>query len=421
MQDNTATGSFLNVAASRNSNPISNSATDWFFFRFPMTEFVGNQPTGGDYPGLGVDFQAVYVTYNMADLPLTDGSSSVHNSQILILNKADLNRGVLTKTNIDTTGISIKPVSVLGGNTPGQVAYFVETPINLAFNDTVNIWAVVSPLANPQLFSTWLHVPGNGGAPVCGAPQMGTTTVLDTLAPHTQGNAFWLNGSVWFCHTAGGSHAIVYYYKVDLNYFPAGTPTLAESGNFDGGADVWNYQPAIGGNAQGDVCIVFSQSSPSLFPRIMFTARAAGAAGFEPPTVLKTSTNFYVTRKPAIICDVGQARWGDYATVAADPNDGSFWVCHEWAKSIGQDDWSTWWANISARPMDGVINVNWASAVPYPDGSAAFPFPRVAQANDVAYDGNTILMAPGQYPEAPIVFNKQLRIESSGPATIKGP
>ena len=49
-------------------------------------------------------------------------------------------------------------------------------------------------------------------------------------------------------------------------------------------------------------------------------------------------------------------------------------------------------------------------------------FRHVSQANMVAYDGNTIRIAAGQYVEAPIRFDKQLRIESrGGSATIQSP
>jgi hypothetical protein len=419
MQENLTSQSFLNVAASRNSNPTTSGTNDWYFYRFQMTESAGGTPTGGDYPGLGVDYQAVCVTYNMYDLPLTSTSPN-RNSQFIILNKTDLNSGTLTFASVNASGFGIKPVSVLGGNALGNIAYFVETPSPMS----VRVWTVTAPLGSPVLNSTSVTVPNNGGAPCSGAPQSGTTTALDTLASETQGNAFWYNGSVWFCHTAGGSvgRAIVYYYKLNLNHYPSGTPTLAESGGIDGGTGVWNFQPAIGGNAQGDVCLVFSQSSSSTFPTIMYTSRAAGAASFETPTVLKASTNFYNGSPSATNCSVVQTRWGDYATVSADPLDGTFWVCHEWARNTVLDNWSTWWGNISARTMDNVIYVDLGSAWEYPDGSAAMPFPRVSQANTVAYNGNTIRIKNGHYPDAPLIFNKLLRVESqNGPATIEGP
>jgi hypothetical protein len=115
-----------------------------------------------------------------------------------------------------------------------------------------------------------------------------------------------------------------------------------------------------------------------------------------------------------------QLRWGDFATVAADPVDGSFWVCHEFARTPAQDDWSTWWADVSARTINNTLYVDLASTAQYPDGSASAPFPTVTQANNVAYNGNTISIKTGTYTEAPLRFDKQLLVGSqNGPSTIK--
>src|SRR5947209_10120086 len=55
MQENLAASSFINVAVSKTSNPLSSTAADWWFYRLNMTEVSGGSPYGGDYPGLGVD------------------------------------------------------------------------------------------------------------------------------------------------------------------------------------------------------------------------------------------------------------------------------------------------------------------------------------------------------------------------------
>jgi serine/threonine protein kinase len=71
-------------------------------------------------------------------------------------------------------------------------------------------------------------------------------------------------------------------------------------------------------------------------------------AGFETPTTLKVSSNFYdgTTGSP------NEARWGDWAGVGADPLDNSFWVTHEWAKTTATDAWGTWVANVSTANLD---------------------------------------------------------------------
>ena len=350
-------GSFLNLAVSKSANPLTGTSADWYFYRIDVTEVVGGNRYKLDYTGLGVDSQALYVTYNM--FSWSDGSYL--NCQIIILNKTAINGGAVVRTSLFTPGnpaqtdaqnaatsFSLQPVSVLGAGGPGNVAYFAETPY--FSTNTVRLWAISDPLDFPTLSSVTIAVPNNGGVPsldinaTTNAPQPGTAVRLQTLSHYTQGFAFWQNGAIWFCQTAGsssGEHK-VYYYKVNGNGFPINTPVLGTSGVIAGGAGEWTYQPCIGGNAVGDVCIVFTQSSSSRFPTIMYTVMPAGAAAFQPPTILKTSPNSYFSTS-----STGGARWGDWGTVSADPVDGSFWISHEWAFSTTNNDWSTWFGKIS--------------------------------------------------------------------------
>jgi hypothetical protein len=339
----TANQSFLNLAVSKNSNPTTSGTADWYFYRLNNTEVVGATNYGADYPGLGIDSQAVYVTYNMYSLPFSTGVFK--NCQIITLKKADIIVGTGTFSLIYTpdgssSAFTLQPATVMGTVKPGNVAYFGEAAfINTT---TVRVWALSDPLGTPSLTSFDLTVPDHGGSSgVTGAPQLGTATTVPTLTPRTQGNAFWYNGAMWFCHTAGGGSgkSSAYYYKVNTNNFlasPTADPTLAESGFIDGGAGVWTYQPSIGANANGDVGLVYTQSSSTQYPTIMYTTRASAGTSFDTPATLKASPGFS-----------NSDRWGDYASVVPDPTDNTFWVTHEWARSSASHDWSTWWGKIS--------------------------------------------------------------------------
>lgn len=336
LENNSSTSrSYVNLAVSKSSNPTTRTTADWYFYRVENTEVSGGTSYWGDYPGLGFDGQAVYVTVNMYAF-----GGGFLNCQVMVFNKAAITSGTGTFSSIFTgsgtgTAFTLQPASVLGSSSPGNVAYFAETP--LGSSTTVRAWALSDPLGSHTLQSFSLSVPNNGGF-IDGAPQSGTSTTVPTLSPRAQGNAFWYNGAMWFCHTAGGSsgRSIVYYYKVNLNGYPGGTPTLIESGGIDGGAGVWNYQPSIGANYLGDVGLVFSQSSSSIFPTIMYTTRLAGAGSFDAPSVIKASPAYS-----------NSDRWGDYASVTSDPVDESLWMIHEWSRSTSQHDWGTWLADIT--------------------------------------------------------------------------
>jgi len=359
VQDNNSTGSFCDMAVSRTSAPASGGTADWYFYRFDMKRIVNGTTFGGDYPGLAVDSQALFVTYNMFSLPISD-SSTANGSQILIFNKAALNNGTATGFTPQYLDYDyyLKPATPRGGN-PGNVAYFAETAY-WGNPTSVRVWALTDPLGTPTLAAADVTVPNNGGA-VNDAPQSGTTATLDTVSAATQGNVFWNNGSIWFCHTAGSSlwHANVYYYRVNLNNFPSGTPTLGESGVIDGGpgtggSGVWTFQPALGGNPQGDVCLVFSQSSASSFPSIGYTYKRAADAAFAPVQTLITSGTYYNE------AGSGRQRWGDFATVSADPVDGTFWISHEYA---GPEEWRwrTYWGNILVPGSPGTLDRTFAN------------------------------------------------------------
>lgn len=339
-EDDNSQSSYLNLAVSKTSDPATDTASDWYFYRIDNKQTNGAAVYWGDNPRMGFDSQALYITCNMYSF-ITNANGNV---QITVLDKAGLISGTANPQFVYTTGgpgvgFALVPCTVMGTNSPGNTAYFGET--RFGFSTSVRVWALTDPLGARTLTSTTLTVPDNGGPPpFSGAPQAGTSITIDPSDGRTLGNAFWHNGSIWFCHSAGGSSgkASVYYYNVALNGYPGGTPTLIEEGSIDGGPGEWTYMPAIGGNSQGDICIVYSQSSLTRYPAIMVTTRKAGAVAFDTPVEIKSSPSFYLG-----------GRWGDYASVTPDPVDDSFWVTHEFARSSQIIDWGTWWANVIAK------------------------------------------------------------------------
>lgn len=354
LQDNAAANSYLHVAVSRSANPGTATVADWIYYRFDITQQNGTTKYGGDYPGLGYDANGIYVTYNMFSLPI-GSTSTFYRAQIFGFRKADLVAGVTPQSFSVATaaglanGFSIQPVSNRDPGLPATgTVYF--TDVNLASTTSVRIYAVSDPFGTPQANGAFINVADHGGA-INDAPQAGTSITLDTVPMRAQGNAFLRDGQVWFCQTAGGSlgRSRVNYYALNTNGWPTSgnNPSLGEEGNIDGGAGVWTFQPAIGGNDLGETTIVYSQSSATTFPSISYVSRGSGAIAFETPVSLHTSPTFYNST-------TARARWGDYACVAVDPTDESFWVTHEAAlNSTANDQWTTRWGRIrpNVNPM----------------------------------------------------------------------
>ena len=109
----TASQSFYYVAVSKSSDPQTSGSQDWYFYEIDVTEYdPGNHSNrwSADYPGIGVDAQALYVAFNMHRL--TGSGPFYLNSQILVLKKADINSGTLTVSRLFTPGGDVSEVGV---------------------------------------------------------------------------------------------------------------------------------------------------------------------------------------------------------------------------------------------------------------------------------------------------------------------
>ncbi len=419
MQENGTQDSFLNLAVSRSSDPAGSGQDQWFFYRINITEVTPGNRLGGDYPGLGIDRQALYLTYNMFPLPIT---GSPLNTQIIAIKKADIIQGVLTLNRVFTapaSGFTLVPATVTGHSDPGNKAYFVQ----VGFPTALALWVLEDPLGSATLLPPLaLPIPPNGDFPGPGAPQAGTATRLDTLGENlkAQGNACWMDGALWFCYTGGvlfDQRTRVYYYRIDTDGIPTvGVPNLSDPGYIDGGDGVWTFQPALGLNPCGDTCIVYCESSATEFPKIMCAVRPRGASAFDPPFSVKQSPAAYVGsgNNPG-----DAARWGDYASVSTDPTDGTLWITHEWAPSSSLNAWGTWWAQISVTPPPARdLYVNNSDYCLYHTGARVCsvipgggPFASVQEGINNAHCGDVLHLKAGAY-SGPSAITKALRLEA---------
>lgn len=414
MQEDHNSRLWLNVAVSRNSDPRSSGAGDWIIYRFDATEYTatntaGGVNYGGDYPGMAIDSQALYVAYRMFAFDKTGAMSGcgcdVLNSALLIMNKAQLIAGTGTLTSLYTDGVTLQPVTPMGGG-PGNVMYMVAD-----WNATnLKLYALSDPLNTRTLTTSFVTITDIGDGPNNEAPQLGSTNTVDPIVGKMQGNATLIGDDLWCCMTRGqaGGPAVAAYWQIRLNGWPfSGKPTLEEEGTVGASTD-WNYLPAIGANQAGDLALTWTRSSSTRYPAMMVAWRTAYASTFGAPIVVKdgpTANN--------------DGRWGDYFSVWPDPNDGSLWAVSEWTRT-DTATWSTWWTQISMPPRD--FFVNWNAAIPgTQDGSPAFPYTTIGAAHANITSG-TIHIFGGHYNEK-VTLNKSVRLEaySGGPVTIGAP
>lgn len=414
MQEDHNSRFWLNVAVSRNSDPRTSGAADWIVYRFDATEYsatntAGGVNYGGDYPGMAVDNQALYLAYRMfAFVPagtISGCGCDVLNSALLIMNKAQLIAGNGTLASLYTDGVTLQPVTPVSGS-PGNVMYMVAD-----WNSSnLKLYAVSDPLNTRVLNTRFVSVTDIGDGPTNQAPQLGSATLLDPIPGKMQGNATLTRGSLWCCMTRGqpGGSAVAAYWQISLNGWPqSGLPTLAEEGTLGASTD-WNFLPSIGANLAGDVAVTWTRSSSTRAAAMMLAWRTAYGSSFGAPIVVQTDS-----------APNTDGRWGDYFSVWPDPNDGSLWAVSEWSRA-DTATWSTWWAQVSMPPRD--FYVQWNAPNPgIQDGSLVFPYVTVgaAQANITS---GTLHIFGGHYNEQ-LTLNKAVTLQaySGGDVTIGVP
>ncbi|MCK6485091.1 MAG: hypothetical protein HUU22_01010 [Phycisphaerae bacterium] len=308
------------IAASTTSNP-SNPDAAWL--KFASTSTVSG--AWSDYPGFGIDDNAIYVTGNW----FNSASGQPVGSHIRIYDKNQF----------------------LGFTPPNQ----------LVFTDNLNVTTERGPLASTiqpcvsyDLASDEYFVssqdffePGGGnriyvyqinGGTAPRAIRKYTVTVpnynppsqvagLDAPFIDSVGlrlfNAVRVGDSIWTSHNVNVSGSVAcrwYEIKIDspsaLSLRQAGTVVNPAS---NGAA----WMPGICANANGDVVLVHSRTSATEYPSMYYSWRLGTDA------VSQTNSPM----RAAILATAGRGgylefRWGDYCTPALDPIDSSVWGYH---------------------------------------------------------------------------------------------
>ncbi len=336
--------SFLNVMVSTDSTP-GNLTTDWDRFRHASGAIIDGGNGRLDYPGLGVSPDAVVVTGNI--LPDAVGSGG---TKIRVFDKAELYDGDTTATFVDIDqgspsgdDFTIQPAQHFG-SPPSGTFYLLQRGTT-----ALRVIALTGVPSSPTASIADISKSSLLACPT-GAPQQGTTKLLDTLCQWMM-NAVWRDGSLWGTVTNGldsADRTVVEWFEVETNGYPSFNPTLRQHGTIDGGAGESTFMPSISVDACNNAALTYTQSSSSRFPEMRYTGRLATDPlnAMRKPAVAKASAFFFD--------NVGgpDEGWGDYSATVIDPADQSFWIAHEYARvaatSAGDDGrWGTWLANFT--------------------------------------------------------------------------
>jgi hypothetical protein len=299
-----------------------------------------------DYPGLGVDNLAVYLTANMFDFDDND----FEYAKLRILDKSVLYSGgslgwhdfwdMCNPGGIPSVCFPV-PIFGCGGTNSAftiQPAYTFGRPgteylINArGESDTLTLWRLTNPLGGPSLDCRSMETFFYTTAP--GAEQGGGGQRIDTGDTRLL-NAVYRNGSLWTAHTIAvnwgdGNVAGARWYQIDPS-----TGSFLQAATY-GARGFHYYYPTVVPDSWDNMVMVYSRSSPSEFVSVQF----AGRRDIDPIDRLRGSNLLQ-----AGTANYGGNRWGDYFGIAWDPDTylgDILWIHGEYAGASGPNTWGTW-------------------------------------------------------------------------------
>ncbi|HLZ20928.1 MAG TPA: hypothetical protein VKQ30_02220 [Ktedonobacterales bacterium] len=285
-----------------------------------------------DYPQLGVDAQAIYLTCNMFDHPIS--SNNFEYAHIDVYTKLQFLGGACCTgwrffdlhDDFGSDSFTIAPAHMHGASA-GNGEYLVNAEGQGGGDNELH----VRQIYNVQNCCT----PGNQSAPSMddsdqtvgsfGTPPAGrqpnNVQGVDTGDTRVL-SAVWLNGNLYLTqNTSCSTGACALFTQLNVsdigNISTVNDTVLSFSGND-------TYYPSIEVNAQGSVAEVFGQSST--------TAAPGSNVVIMPPA--NVCTNCYVGQGTLTsggatyvrLDTTNRNRWGDYFAAAADPDGTGIWV-----------------------------------------------------------------------------------------------
>ena len=318
------------LSVSTTSDPMG----PWRNYRFDaMRNGTTLTNNWADFPALGVDNQAFYVTTNQFAF-----GGGFQYAKIRVIPKAGPYSGGAAPffdfTNMknadNTVAFTVQPCHTFGAP---QVEYLANTAF--PSGNYITVWRIVNPSTAPVLTRTQVAVSPYSLAPNAdqpgGGPPLNTGDVR-LLHAVFRGDSIWTAFTAAHSWGAGANRASIQWCQIR-----AAVPAVVQQGVF-GTPTLHYFYPAACPDANGNVTMVFSYSGTSTFGSIAYTGRrATDALGtMQSSTILKAGVAKYVGLDSG-----GRNRWGDYNGIASDPANGRVvWMYSEYASAV--NTWGTW-------------------------------------------------------------------------------
>ncbi|MGB2605220.1 MAG: Ig-like domain repeat protein [Candidatus Sulfotelmatobacter sp.] len=348
-----------NDSANRSNWLLAVSVADdvtqgWNVFALDAT-LNGNSGTSNwcDYPHLGLDSVAIYMSCNMFSFPATSGSFQYDKIRIMTKDELvngpccswwdfwDIREGFLNLS----TSFSVRPaVMHFSRDTDGD--FWINAAGNGGSDDTLHIWQLTNAAdccngstSGPNLDGEHDDGVGSFGTAPKGAQPNGATGI-DTGDTRVLYATWYFNhlsiGQTIACNQGGTTDACAAFTEIDTSNYPNFTNVNDWVLGEPAGVDV--YYPYVEQNANADKTMVYTRSDGSVtypgaysapIPNVNVCTTCIGSE-----TTLQAGQGNY-----AQIDEHNRNRWGDYHGAGADPDFLGIWVEGEYADNF--NDWET--------------------------------------------------------------------------------
>ncbi|PWU10250.1 MAG: hypothetical protein C5B50_25900, partial [Verrucomicrobia bacterium] len=334
------------LAVSATSDPRGT----WHGFLFEADPDTG---TFADFPTLGVDANAVYLSgdmYQGMDNPLGPSLWSFPKADLLMATPTISNATFFGVMSYSQRGDVLQPVNCLDGSASGlvlattDIGNDTDPHSNLVSFAVLNASQPGASLTTPVFIPTapWI-VPYNSdlGVPQFAARQPDATQTLQANDARLGAKVYAVGGTLYAVNnTLLNNHIAIRWYRVR-----AADNTLLESGMIaDTNLDL--YFPSIAANPYGVVVLSYQGSGLGTNGNIGCYAQAGqtvnGVTTFGSRLLLQASTSSYHDLYEQLSAAV-TSRWGDYTTTSVDAaNPNSFWTIQMYSS-----DGETWTTQIT--------------------------------------------------------------------------
>ena len=304
-----------------------------------------------DYPGLGVDEEAVYITGNM--FRFFDGSATSGDfggNRVIIIDKGVIgglyDGGMASASIFDYPALSgafpltHMPTQVYG-NPGGTTGTWLTgySGLSNGTEDFVQLVRIDDPLGTPTFTQNFVDlgdVDDTGGGGIPDAPQSGGATPIDS-GDRRVIDAIWRDNAIYFTTqvlpAAGddAGEATSFWGQISTTGTPAFLQGSTIGGDDDISPDTYTSYPSIAVNNDGGIVVGFSASSSSTFPSSYFVNRSPT----DPPGTMRPATLIRAGEASYVRTFGSANRWGDYSATSVDPDEECFWVYNKYATTQG--------------------------------------------------------------------------------------